>query len=109
MNKKNLLCVILVLFAAVLSFSFGGHPKEKAVGTICYYGNVPFEFPGFNTVDGFVYTIQVAEGASFSLDDITKEQGNLLEFTGKIDASNIGGYNVLKDGVFIVSDFEVLK
>ena len=33
----------------------------------------------------------------------------MLEFKGRIDDSQKGGFQVLKDGVFVVEKFKVLK
>lgn len=109
--KKSLLKAIFALvfpLCSLFAFSFGGRPPESIVGYVKYYGNVPFEFPGFETVDGYIYTIKIEENADFSLKDITAAQGYLLELTGEIDKKQKNGLNVLKDGVFTVSEWKKL-
>lgn len=109
--KKSLLKAIFALVFSLcnlFAFSFGGRPPESIVGHVKYYGNVPFEFPGFETVDGYIYTIKIEENADFSLKDITAAQGYLLELTGEIDKNQKNGLNVLKDGVFTVSEWKKL-
>ncbi len=112
--KKNLVAfVFAVLISGVFgvfnAFAFGGRAPQVVVGSIKYYGNDPFAFPGFETVDGLVYTIKVSEKSSFTLEEIAAKQGNLLELTGKIDKSKKNGFNVLKDGIFVVEEWRVIS
>ncbi|WP_407429193.1 hypothetical protein [Treponema sp.] len=109
MSVKKVFCLISALFLTEQAvFCFGGRAPQVAVGFINYYGNAPVEFAGFETVDGYVYTLQVEEGSKFTLKDIEAEQGNMLELTGQIDNSQKNGFQILKDGVFIVSDWKKL-
>lgn len=103
---KSLFIAFAFLFAGGSLFAFGGRAPQTIVGHVKYYGNVPFEFPGFETVDGFIYTIQIEENSAFSLKDITDAQGYMLELTGEIDKSQKKGVNTLKDGVFVVSEWK---
>ncbi len=100
----------LVLTLAHAVFAFGGHPAVdeavKITGGIAHYGNAPFVITGFQTADGKIYTLKTKEGSSFSLKDIESEGGNLLELTGEIDESHKNAPTILKDGVFIVSDWK---
>lgn len=105
---KSLFIAFAFLFAGGSLFAFGGRAPQTIVGHVKYYGNVPFEFPGFETVDGYIYTIKIEENADFSLKDITAAQGYLLELTGEIDKNQKNGLNVLKDGVFTVSEWKKL-
>jgi len=105
---KSLFIAFAFLFVGAFLFAFGGRAPQTIVGHVKYYGNVPFEFPGFETVDGYIYTIKIEENADFSLKDITAAQGYLLELTGEIDKNQKNGLNVLKDGVFTVSEWKKL-
>ena len=105
---KSLFIAFAFLFAGSSVFAFGGRAPQTIVGHVKYYGNVPFEFPGFETVDGFIYNIQTEENAAFSLKDITDAQGYMLELTGEIDKSQKKGVNTLKDGVFVISEWKKL-
>ena len=107
-TAKKIILSLTLFISAFFAFSFGGLAPQTAVGHVKYYGNVPFEFAGFETVDGFVYTLQVGENSPFSLKDIEAEQGNMLELTGQIDKSQKNAPNVLKDGVFVVSEWKKL-
>ncbi|MCR4821748.1 MAG: hypothetical protein K5873_02615 [Treponema sp.] len=109
--KNNLKSFIFILILGLLSlsaFAFGGKAPQTAVGSIKYFGNAPFAFPGLECVDGYLYTLQVEEGASFTLKDIEEAQGSLIEVTGSIEKSNQLGPNTLKDGVFVVSEWKRL-
>ena len=108
---KKIILMLGFVLCALSVFAFGGKSEETQttiVGHIKYFGNAPFEFAGFETVDGFLYTLKVQENAKFSLKDIEAEQGNMLELTGEIDKSQENGLNVLKDGIFIVSEWKKL-
>ena len=108
---KKIFLAFCVLLVAGVVFAFGGKSEETQttiVGHIKYFGNAPFEFAGFETVDGFLYTLKVQENAKFSLKDIEAEQGNMLELTGEIDKSQENGLNVLKDGIFVVYEWKKL-
>ena len=108
---KKLLLLIAFSLCLIPIFAFGGKAsdsKMSVVGHVKFYGNVPFEFPGFETVDGYIYTIQIEENAKFTLDDIKKENGYLIELTGEVDKSKNNGLNVLKDGIFVVSEWKKL-
>jgi len=110
---KKLFTILLFVFVSVIPtsfiFAYGGQAPQTAVGSITYYGNAPFAFPGLQTVDGYLYTLAVEENAPFTLKDIEAAQGNLIEFTGTIDKSQKNGLNVLKDGIFIVSEWKILN
>ena len=108
MKKLLLLLTGLGLLCGGL-FAFGGKAPQTIVGHINFYGNEPFAYPGVVTVEGLEYTLYVPEGSEFTLKDITANQGLMLEFKGRIDDSQKGGFQVLKDGVFVVEKFKVLK
>ena len=110
--KKSFIKTLFFLaisFCASSVFAFGGRAPQTAVGHVKYYGNAPFEFAGFETVDGYVYTLKVEEKSKFTLKDIEDAQGYMLELTGEIDTSQKNGFNVLKDGIFVVSEWKKLE
>lgn len=109
-NLKLLFTTFALILAGVAGFSYGGTAPEPetVIGHIKFFGNAPVEFPGLETDDGKLYTIQVAEGAKFTLKDITAAQGNKIELTGIIDDSQKIGLNVLKDGVIVVTAWKKL-
>ena len=45
----------------------------------------------------------------FTLNDITALQGNFIELKGKIDNSQPVGFEVLKDGIFVVKKYKVVN
>jgi len=105
----RILIALIIFFAGSLSaFAFAGRSQDSAVGHIKFYGNAPFAFAGFETKEGRLYKIEVEEGSDFSIKDIENEVGSLLELTGEIDSSRKNDFNVLKDGVFIVSEWKKL-
>lgn len=114
MKKYSFIKLLLaVLFACTssLTFAFGGKAedtKTTVIGHIKYYGNEPFDFAGFETDDGLLYTIKVEENANFTMEDITYNQGKRLALSGIIDSSHKNGLNVLKDGIFVVSEWKEL-
>lgn len=109
---KKIFAVLLV-FASVIGFTFasgkGDTCPDHAVGHIKWYGSAPFAYPGFVTVEGNIYTIAVEDSSSFSVEEISALQGYLLQIDGRIDKLQIGGFQVLKDGVFVVSDYKKLS
>ena len=110
-SLKKTIFAIIIAFLSLGAFAFGGKASDSQnsiVGYIKFYGNAPFEFPGFETVDGYVYTLKVKENSSFTLSELEKQTGNMLELTGEIDKSQKNGLNVLKDGIFIVSEWKKL-
>ena len=100
---------LIFAFFVAQGFSFGGSAPQVAVGHIKYYGNSPFEFAGFETEDGYLYTLKVDDNPDFSLSDIEKEIGSRLEITGKIVKPRKKEPNTLRDGVFIVSEWKRLS
>ena len=110
--KKIFIAICAFFVCGTVIFAYGGNAEESqttVTGYIKYYGNVPFEFPGFETVDGAVYTLRVAEDAKFTLKDVVQAQGYLIELTGTVDSSQKNGLNVLKDGIFVVSEWKQKK
>lgn len=115
-NKLFILacCVCGVILSSSVFCSFGGKAPDHVTGQVHLYGNVPFEFPGFETDDGHLYTLVLDDKNSddIMLEQISARQGELLELTGKIiktedvDASHI---NKLRDGEFVVYSFDVVK
>ncbi len=107
---------IFAIFAALVCMLCSGFASGKAescpdhaVGYIKWYGSAPFTYPGFVTKEGEVYTIAVEDGSSIKIEDISSLQGHLIRIEGRIDKLQIGGFQVLKDGVFIVSDYKKIS
>ncbi len=112
MKKSILLFILLLTAAAGIVFANGkgdSVPVEKAVGHINWYGNAPVAYPGLVTIEGQVYSLAVEQGASFSVKDITALQGHLIQVEGHINRQEIGGFQVLKDGIFVVNKFKDLS
>lgn len=108
--KKIFSVLLIVVSLAGLCFARGRTDSSDVVsGYINWYGNEPFAYPGLVTEDGRVFTITVAEGEKFTLNDITALQGNLIELKGKIDNSQPVGFEVLKDGIFVVKKYKVVN
>ena len=105
---KKIAFLSLFALLSIQIFGFGRKAPQIVVGHIKYFGNTPFEFAGFETVDGYIYTLNVAENLSFTIEELCTEQGNMLELTGEIDKSQKNSLNVLKDGIFIVDSWKRL-
>ncbi len=102
----------LSLFSLFTAFCFSmsrSKDAAEATGFIRWYGNVPVEYAGFETVDGKLYSLEAAEGVSFSVKDITALQGHLIHLEGKVKKSSGAAFQELKDGVFIVEKYEDLS
>ena len=69
--KKSALFYVLLLVSCFLCFSMSrSSDLVQANGFIRWFGNAPVEYAGFETVEGKLYTLAAAEGASFSLKDM---------------------------------------
>ena len=97
-----------VLSLAALSLSFSS-PVQDMKGTIKFFGNVPFEYPGFEAEDGSQYTLEVMEGAEFSLEDMGRHSGELMEISGKLKKKKRGGLSSLPGGHIVVEAYELLE
>ena len=74
------------LFFCGAVFSFSKNDKTLEIeGFIKWYGNSPVGFPGIVCDDGRIFSLKVADGADFVLEDVTKLQGNKIHLEGKID------------------------
>ncbi|MBP5465813.1 MAG: hypothetical protein J6Y13_11660 [Treponema sp.] len=100
-----LLTAVLSLSALSLSFS---SPVKNMKGSVRFFGNSPFEYPGFQAEDGSQYTLEVQEGAEFTLDDISSHSGELIELSGKLKKKK-GGLASLSGGHIIVESYEILS
>lgn len=109
--KKSILTVLALLLCAAAGFAFSkAQDSDTAEGFINWFGNAPVEFAGIETTDGKLYTLAVEQGADFTLDDITALQGSRLHIEGRIEKEKQkGGFQVLRDGVFIVSSYREVK
>ncbi len=108
MKKLSLfvLCTA-VLSLSALSLSFSS-PVQNLKGSIQFFGNAPFVFPGFVTEDGSQYTLEAQSGADFTVDDISSHAGELIEISGKKKKKKVGP-NSLSGGHIIVESYEVLS
>lgn len=105
--KKMFCFLAFALFFCGAVFSFSKNDETSEIeGFIKWYGNSPVGFPGIVCDDGRIFSLKVADGADFVLEDVTKLQGNKIHLEGKIDENQKNGFEVLKDGVFIISAFE---
>lgn len=102
----------LLFFLCALLFCAGcfGFSKNDGIaeiqGVIKWYGNAPFEQPGFACQDGRVFSLSVAEKADFTLEELSSLQGTRLRLEGKIAENKKISPEVLKDGVFEVLTYE---
>lgn len=95
------------MMMSIFAFSLFG--KKTIIGHIEIYGNAPFTFIGFITNDGEKYTLDIDSDADFTIQDITKHQGEYLKLTGIVNEKELMGFQTLKNGRFVVSKFKVLK
>ena len=72
----------------------------ELIGTVSYFGNAPFEFPGFVCEDGKKYGIQISEDATCTLDDLKSHNGDRIKVTGTLTEE--GPVLEKLDGGFIV-------
>jgi hypothetical protein len=108
--KKILSIIAFILLFSTAVFSMSrSKDLHEATGFIRWYGNAPVEYAGFETVDGKLYSLEAAEGASFSLKDITKLQGHLIHLEGRVKKTEGPAFQELKDGTFIVEKYEDLN
>ena len=102
----------LLFFFCALLFCAGcfGFSKNDGIaeiqGVIKWYGNAPFEQPGFACQDGRVFSLSVAEKADFTLKELSSLQGTRLRLEGRIAENKKISPEVLKDGVFEVLTYE---
>lgn len=106
MKRSNLLAIFAaVLSLSALSLSFSS-PVRNMKGTVRLFGNSPFEYPGFEAEDGSQYTIEVLDGAEFTLDEMTEHSGELMEISGKLKKKK-GGLASLSGGHIIVESYTI--
>lgn len=109
MKKITMIFFVLIAAVCILFAMNKNDGLTEAKGYIEWFGNIPFEYSGFKTVEGKLYSLQVADGADFSVKDIEALQGSLIYIEGRI--KNTGGktINALRDGVFVVKNFKKLE
>ena len=106
MKKSGLFVVfVAVLSLCSLSLSFSS-PVRNMKGTVSFFGNSPFEYPGFQAEDGSQYTIEVLDGAEFTLDELTSHSGELIEISGKLKKKK-GGLSSLSGGHIIIESYAI--
>ena len=105
----------LLFFFCALLFCTGcfGFSKNDGIaeiqGVIKWYGNAPFEQPGFACEDGRIFSLCVGEGAGFELTELSSLQGTRLRLEGKIGGNKKTDPEVLEDGVFEVLSYEKIE
>lgn len=118
MKYKTLILSFLALF---LFCSFANYSKVYVakLGTITYYGNEPFSFPGLVTENNEEFTLLVAEineeqtipeGYTAITNSATFKEinGNKIEFLGNVSKKE-GKFQKLKDGYFKVFAYKIVK
>ena len=100
---------IMILILGLSAFSFGGKAPTSIAGHIKFYGNAPFEYPGIETVDGYLYAVQAEKDSSVSIEEIKATQGKMIELNGRVEKKEKLSVFSLRDGTFIVSDFRTLE
>lgn len=100
---------IMILIAGLSAFAFGGKAPKSVAGHIKFYGNAPFEYPGIETVDGYLYAIQTEKDSGVSIEEIKASQGKMIELTGRVEKKEKLSVFSLRDGTFIVSEFRILE
>ncbi len=100
---------IMILILGLSAFSFGGKAPASIAGHIKFYGNAPFEYPGIETVDGYLYAVQAEKDSGISIEEIKATQGKMIELTGRVEKKEKLSVFSLRDGTFVVSDFRILE
>lgn len=77
-------------------------------GTVCSFGNMPFNFPGFVTEDGRQYFIEADDSMK---SELLGTQGKKILLTGTIIENEKKGFvtNRLKDGSVKAVSFEIIE
>ena len=87
--KKSIL-VFAAICTIVLTFTSMGKNKLTSVkGHINYYGNAPFEEPGFKTDSGEILAMSVAPEATFTLEDVLKLNGYYVQLDGTLEKNDL--------------------
>ena len=108
MKKLHLFAVVAAtLSLCALSLSFSS-PVRNLRGTVRFFGNSPFEYPGFQAEDGSQYTIEAVDGAEFTVEDLSSHAGELIEISGK-QKKKKGGLASLSGGHIIVESYEIVS
>ncbi len=108
--KKNMIVFFVLICAACSLFAMNKNDSlTEAQGYIEWFGNIPFEYSGFKTLDGKLYSLEVESGADFSVKDIEALQGSLIYIEGRIKNTGGNQINALNDGVFVVKNFKKLE
>lgn len=106
--KKNIILISLLLCAFMKIFAFSKSNEIMLQGTIQYYGNEPFTQAAFVSQEGKLYSFSVFEGLDFTVEDITKNQGYLIEITGILNKDS-KSVNFNSEGNIQVTNFSVKK
>lgn len=107
---KKLLFFFCALLFCTSCFGFSKNDGIAEIqGVIKWYGNAPFEQPGFACEDGRIFSLCVVEGAGFELKELSALQGTRLRLEGKIAGNKKTDPEVLEDGVFEVLSYEKIE
>lgn len=109
--KKKLLALFLLLISIELCFAFSKPGKAESdvdvvTGKVKVYGNEPFTFLGFVTEDNKQYKLK---GDDKLLLEIQNAQGRKIEIKGKIEKTEEGSFDELKDGALFVFEWKLVK
>lgn len=84
--------------------------KIKVTGIVKMYGNMPFSYPGIESVDGKKYSL--VSGNPKLLKKVRECAGKSVVITGVVNLpvdENVKGFQMLKDGYLYVEEFELVK
>lgn len=82
----------------------------KVTGVVKMYGNMPFAYPGIESIDGKKYSL--VSGDSKLLKKVRECAGKEIVISGFINLpadENVKGFQMLKDGYLYVEGFELVK
>ena len=89
---------------------FGASKNNKSVSVIGYvksYGNVPFNYPCIESLDGRIYTLAYEDKS-----ELFNTQGQMIQVDGELikkSKRNEIGFMESKDGTINVAAFKIMK
>ncbi len=108
MKKSAFITFAVTVILCFICASFSAAPK-KFKGTIQFYGNSPFEYPGLETKNGRKYALEIPEEVNISKKELLSHSGELIEISGYLDKDKKEGLNSLPNGTIIVTDYKLLS